>query len=67
MCPYERTSLYISRVLHFVFYLFAILKDSMLSLAHIYTNLSSAHFKVVSLCESSTFKGYLSSCNIVHR
>ena len=50
MCLYERTSLYISRVLHF--YLFAILKDSMLSLAHIYINLSSAHFKVVSLCES---------------
>ena len=50
MCLYERTSLYISRVLNF--YLFAILKDSMLSLAHIYINLSSAHFKVVSLCES---------------
>ena len=45
MCPYEWTSLYISRVLHF--YLFAILKDWMLSFAHVYIDLSSAHFKVL--------------------
>ena len=50
--PYEWTSLYISRVLHF--YLLAIFKglNAMLSLAHLCINLSSAHFKVDSLCES---------------
>ena len=33
MCPYESTSLYISRVLHY--YVFVILRDSMFSLAHV--------------------------------
>ena len=33
MCPYELTSLYISRILHY--YLFAIVGDSMLSPAHV--------------------------------
>ena len=43
---------FILHITCFAFYLFAILKDSMLSLAHVYINLNSAHFKVGSLCES---------------